>query len=165
MMKWLWTWLVMVAALGADAESVTVSWNANPETNLVGYRVYAGTNSRAYHVCVPVGMVTSLVVQLPHGGRWYFCVSATNSAGLEGAKSAEVVADWPPARPVMNGEPWVVLTPIIERSTNLVSWLSVTGAPTWLPATNAQEFFTTRQLTIERVVRAAPATEQLNNQP
>ncbi|MEY4385714.1 MAG: hypothetical protein RLY20_997 [Verrucomicrobiota bacterium] len=156
-MKWILTWLWLLAALLGCAESVTLSWRANTETNLVGYRVYAGTNSRQYQICIPTALVTNQQVVLPVTGRWFFCVTATNSAGRESSYSTEVVLEPKPAAPVIGGDPWVKLSPIIERSTNQVSWLSVTGAPTWLPATNAQEYFSTRQLTIERV--------QLINQP
>ena len=108
-------------------------------------------------ICIPVGLVTTQVVVLPEPGRWFFCVTATNSAGRESIYSTEVVLEPKPATSIMDGKPWVKLSPVIERSTNQVSWLSVTGAPTWFPATNGQEFFITRQLTIERV--------QLINQP
>ena len=57
----------------------------------------------------------------------------------------------PPVPPVMNGEPWVRLTPVIERSTNLVTWRSIEGEATWIAATNAMEFFATKRLLIERV--------------
>ncbi|MEY4386950.1 MAG: hypothetical protein RLY20_2233 [Verrucomicrobiota bacterium] len=150
-MKVFWTLLGLLSALLAGADSVTLAWRANTETNLVGYRVYAGTNSRSYHLCIPVGLVTTQRVELPEPGRWFFCVSATNKNGRESGFSAEVVLEPKPATPVMDGKPWVKLSPVIERSTNQVSWLSVTGAPTWFPATNTQEFFITRQLTLERV--------------
>ena len=152
-MKWLLTWLWLLAAVLGCAESVTLSWRANTETNLVGYRVYAGTNSRSYHICIPTGLVTNQVVVLPEPGRWFFCVTATNDVGRESVYSREVVLEPKPEAPALDGKPWVKLSPVIERSTNLVSWLTVTGAPTWFPATNGQEFFTTRQLNIERVDR------------
>lgn len=60
-----------------------------------------------------------------------------------------------PEPPQMKGESWVRLVPVIERSTNGANWQSVAGVPTWFPATNAQEFFTTRRLLIERVERVA----------
>jgi len=44
-------------------------------------------------------------------------------------------------------------TPVIERSTNLANWSSFSGEATWIAATNAMEFFATRQLLIERVER------------
>ena len=60
-----------------------------------------------------------------------------------------------PSPPLVQGETWVRLTPVIERSTNRVDWLSVTGTPTFFAATNAMEFFATRRLLIERVQRVS----------
>ena len=156
-MKWISTWLVLAAACVFGAESVTLSWRANTETNLVGYRVYAGTNSRQYHLCLPTGLVTNQQIVLPVTGRWFFCVTATNNAGRESAYSAEVVLEPKPATPVVDGTPWVKLTPVMERSTDRTNWTNVASASTWLPATNAVEVFTVRRLEIERM--------QLINQP
>ena len=47
---------------------------------------------------------------------------------------------------------WVVLMPLLGWSTNLVGWSSVTGAPTWWPATNRAEFFRVNRLLMERVM-------------
>ena len=105
-MKHFWTLVLLaaVAALGADV--VTLAWNPNTETNLVGYRVYAGTNSRQYQLCIPTGLVTTQRVDLPFSGRWYFAVTATNKAGRESAWSGEVLLEPKPAPPVLLGEPW-----------------------------------------------------------
>jgi hypothetical protein len=51
----------------------------------------------------------------------------------------------------LHGETWVRLVPVLQRSTNLVNWVPFAGAATWLPATNAQEFFWSERLTIESV--------------
>ena len=151
--KWIWAGPLLAATCMLGAESVTLSWRANTETNLVGYRVYAGTNSRQYQICIPTALVTTQRVDLPVSGRWFFAVSATNRVGRESAYSTEVVLEPRPEAPVIDGRPWVKLTPVIERSTNQTNWASVPAAPTWLLATNVQEFFTTRRLEIERVER------------
>ncbi len=62
--------------------------------------------------------------------------------GVESDFSNEVVFELKPAPPVLHGKTWVRLTPVIQRSTNLVSWDCVLGEPT---------LFTTRRLLIERV--------------
>jgi hypothetical protein len=145
----IWMWLL--ATFPANAESVTLVWNANTETNLIGYRVYAGTNSRSYHICIPTGLVTNQVIVLSEPGRWFFSVTATNNVSRESAYSDEVILEPKPQPPVLNSTLWVKILPVIDRSTNRISWQSITGAPTWLPATNGQEFFIMRQLNIERV--------------
>ena len=82
---------------------------------------------------------------------WFFAATAVSTNAIESAFSNEVEWEAKPTAPVVHGETWVRLTPVIERSTNLVSWSSVAGEPTWFRATNAMEFFATRQLLIERV--------------
>jgi hypothetical protein len=67
--------------------------------------------------------------------------------------SEEVVWESPPTAPVMAGEAWVRLAPVLERSSNQVTWGSVTGTATWWPATNRAEFFRVGGLLIERVQR------------
>ena len=56
-----------------------------------------------------------------------------------------------PAAPPLQGDRFVRLTPVLERSTNLVEWWTFKAAPTYVPATNAMEFFRNRELGIERV--------------
>jgi hypothetical protein len=155
-MKWIWTWLVLsAAALGADV--VTLAWNESPEESVVGYRLYAGTNSRSYFMVWPVtGRVnTTNQMELPFPAVWYFAVTATNCAGLESGYSEEVV--WPeaPIAPQIFAESYVRLVPQAERSTNMLTWEPVQLEPTLLPATNAQEFFRLTGLAIEplRVVK------------
>jgi hypothetical protein len=49
----------------------------------------------------------------------------------------------------MHGEAFVRLAPVIERSTNQLDWSSLTGAPTFLAATNRTEFFRAQRLVVE----------------
>jgi len=150
-MKWIWTWLVLGLAFAAQGETVTLAWDA--AANAAGYRVYYGTNSRAYFGCTNAGLSLTQAVVLPHGGRWFFAGTAYLTNGLESAWSNEVEWESKPAAPVLHGEPVVRVTPVIERSTNQVDWVSVPGTATFFAATNAAEFFLTRRLLIERVQR------------
>ena len=73
--------------------SATVSWNANTESDLAGYRIYVGTRSGSYGVVGPfeVTNATSFTVpNLPLGATYFFAVSAFDKSGNESAKSAEV---------------------------------------------------------------------------
>jgi hypothetical protein len=91
---------VLPAALyAADAPLVSLSWNANPESNISGYKLHFGTQSGVYSTVLDVGNSTQ--VQLPlmqMGGTYYMAVSAYNSAGFESPRSAEflVTAATPP---------------------------------------------------------------------
>ncbi|MCS6291045.1 MAG: fibronectin type III domain-containing protein [Nitrospira sp.] len=73
--------------------SATVSWNANTEPDLAGYRIYVGTRSGSYGFIGPfeVSNRTSFTItNLPVGATYFFAVSAFDKSGNESAKSAEV---------------------------------------------------------------------------
>ena len=152
-MKLLWTSLVLVAVCVFGADSVRVTWDASTSAGVAAYRIHYGTNAAALSYVTNVGLVRTQTVAVPFRGRWFFAVKAVDTNGVASVLSNVIEWESTPEPPVMNGEPWVRLTPVIERSTNLTNWASMPGVPTWLPATNAQEFFTTRQLIIERVER------------
>ncbi|MBS0170327.1 MAG: fibronectin type III domain-containing protein [Nitrospira sp.] len=73
--------------------SATVSWNANTEADLAGYRIYVGTRSGSYGFVGPFEVTnrTSFTIpNLPTGTTYFFAVSAFDQSGNESAKSAEV---------------------------------------------------------------------------
>ena len=71
--------------------SAGLSWTANTETDLTGYKVYIGTQSGLYNPPITLGTVTSYTAtNLASGKTFYFCVSAFDSAGNESPCSAEV---------------------------------------------------------------------------
>jgi hypothetical protein len=146
--------LCWVYALQASA--VTLAWQASPDATVTGYKLYYGVASGVYTNSVNVGTnLTCRLTNLVLGVTYYFVVTAYNAAGLESLPSNEVSWFARLAAPVMRGEPWVRLTPVIEHSTDLLAWESFEGEPTWLPATNAMEFFATRRLLIEPVQRVS----------
>jgi hypothetical protein len=72
-------------------DSITVRWDPNVETDLAGYRVFAGTASRAYTRHKTLGLdTTAVVTELVVGVKYYFAVTAFDSAGNESAFSNEV---------------------------------------------------------------------------
>ena len=79
-----------VHAAGEPAPTVALSWNANPEPDVAGYKVHFGTESGVYSNVIDVrGTTSASLPQLLMGGTYYMAVSAYNSAGLEGPRSAE----------------------------------------------------------------------------
>ena len=150
-MKNLLTILILLCATMVRAQSVTLAWDASPSPEVGGYRLYYGQTSSNYTFVTNVGLVCTQSVVLPHAGRWFFSATAVSTNGSESDFSNEVQWEARPSAPLMQGEPWVRLAPVIERSTNKVDWSTMTGEPTWFKATNAMEFFATRQLLIERV--------------
>jgi len=151
-MKWFWTTLLVAWASAAGAQQLTLAWDASASTNVVGYRLYYGTNTRSYQFVTNVGPALTQSVVLPHRGRWFFAATAYDTSGLESDFSSEVSWESKPTPPVMAGETWVRLTPVFGRSTNLVTWGIVTGEATWFPATNRAEFFRVSRLLMERVM-------------
>ncbi len=156
MMKCFWTVTVSAWVAAAAAQSVMLAWDAAPAGSVAGYRLYYGTNSGAYGFVTNAGLSLTQSVVLPHAGRWFFAATAYTRDGLESGFSGEVVWESAPRPPVLVGEPWVVLTPVLECSTNQVTWRGVTSAPTWWPATNRAEFFRVSGLLMERVKRVMP---------
>jgi len=73
---------------------VTLTWTANGEPDLAGYKVYVGTASGTYSFpgsAFATGNVTSYTIStLPKGQTYFFAISAYDSAGNESALSAEV---------------------------------------------------------------------------
>ena len=81
-------------------QSVTVSWDANRESDLSGYRVYYGTRSADYNEQISVGNVTSFRVSgLEEGRRYYFAVTAVDVSGNESGFSNEASIETPPSAP------------------------------------------------------------------
>ena len=74
--------------------NVTLTWTANGEPDLAGYKIYIGTASGTYDApgsAFVTGKVTSYTVSnLPKGQTYFFAISAYDSAGNESALSAEV---------------------------------------------------------------------------
>ena len=71
--------------------SAGLSWTANAETDLTGYKVYIGTQSGLYNPPITLGTTTTYTAtNLSSGKTYYFCVSAFDSANNESPCSAEV---------------------------------------------------------------------------
>ncbi len=151
-MKWLWTILMLASAAASGAERVTLAWDPSPSAAVAGYRVYWGTNTRAYQFVTNAGPVLTQAVVLPHRGRWFFAATAYDTNGLESDFSGEVSWESKPLPPAMAGKAFVRLAPVFGRSTNLANWGSVTGEATWFPATNRAEVFRMKGLLMERVM-------------
>ncbi len=92
--------LIMVQAV--QAGSATVSWNANTESDLSGYKIYYGTTSRTgtdpkscgmcgYATKIDVGNVTSYTINnLTNNQTYYFSTTAYDTTLNESVFSTEV---------------------------------------------------------------------------
>jgi hypothetical protein len=106
----------------AEADTVTLGWNRNTETDLAGYRLYYGNRPRAqatYPQTVPInnGYATTWQLTLPDG-VYYFALTAVDLAGNESGFSREVMAEVsevtsPPPPPPPPGSPGQPGRPIL----------------------------------------------------
>lgn len=68
-----------------------VSWTANTESDLAGYKVYHGWVSGTYFRSVNVGNVTTYTFSdIPAGRTHYFAVTAYDTSNNESAFSTEM---------------------------------------------------------------------------
>jgi hypothetical protein len=77
----------------ATTTAVLILWSANPETNVVGYRVHHGPSPRRYIEVVDVGTNLSWVIT-NDAPLTFFAVTAYDTDGLESDFSDEV--SWQP---------------------------------------------------------------------
>lgn len=102
--------MTLMATLTAalHAASVGLAWNPNPEPDVIGYRVYRGTQSGVYDWVQDTGRSPSATVtDLQAGLVYYFVVTARNQAGLESSPSVEVRFEVPGgsgSRPVAHAD-------------------------------------------------------------
>jgi hypothetical protein len=81
-----------LALPGVHAAQVTLTWDANTEPDLAGYKIYYGTSSRNYEYSVYVGDTTTYTVaNLQDGNTYYFAATAVDFSNLESDYSTEVV--------------------------------------------------------------------------
>jgi hypothetical protein len=74
------------------ASDVILSWAANTDADLAGYRVHYGTSSRTYRTTINVGNRTSYTVTGLGAGTYYFSVTAYDVSNNESGFSNEAVA-------------------------------------------------------------------------
>lgn len=68
----------------AQSEDVVLSWDANQEPDLAGYRIYYGTASGSHSVKIDVGKINSYTLtHLETGRTYYFSATAYDTSGNE----------------------------------------------------------------------------------
>lgn len=102
--------LVALTLQAQSTHTVSLAWDSS--TNVAGYKMYYGVASRAYTNSINVGNVTTCSISnLVVGTRYYFAVTAYNSARVESDFSSEV------AHTVLSNLP-PTLTHITDRTIN-----------------------------------------------
>ena len=115
----------------AEAASLTLQWDANPEPGITGYVVSYGTRSGFYDRYVDVGNTTSLTLNLtvPGTTAYYFVVSAYSAEGTSDY-SDEITASVsnPIPAPVLNVD-GPSRNQIVPTDIYLSGWSADLGAP------------------------------------
>jgi len=115
-------------AASAGSSQNTITWNANADADLLGYKIYGGTTPAptTFLAGVPVGTTIYTHTGLVNGTQYYYRISAEDNYFNESAKTADV-----------NATP---IPPAITSATYNASTgaLTVTGTsfPTFAGATN-----------------------------
>jgi hypothetical protein len=84
---------VTLTAVTSAANTASLVWNANTDSDLAGFKVYAGTSSGAYAASVatlPKTTTSYTVTGLQTGTTYFFIITAFNNAGTESLHSNEV---------------------------------------------------------------------------
>ena len=81
-------------SLNPSTGNLILTWTANQEPEVAGYKIYVGTTSGTYSFPgspFVIGEVTSYTISnLPNGQTYFFAISAYDSAGDESPLSAEI---------------------------------------------------------------------------
>ena len=82
------------------ASSVTVAWDKNAETDVIGYKFHYGTDSKNYQHTVDVKNNTSCTISgLAEGTKYYFAAKAYNDKNIESSYSDELAYTIPGSPP------------------------------------------------------------------
>lgn len=84
----------MATLLPTQAAGVILAWDANPEPDIAGYRIYQSQQSGVYDPQAPAaetGTETTVTLgDLQYGETYYFVATAFNTSGLESDYSNEI---------------------------------------------------------------------------
>lgn len=143
-------------------ESITMGWDPDPDTNVVGYVIYYGTNSGQYVYRVDAGANLSVTLtNLQAGLKYYFAVTAYNAQRVESVPSGEITYLVPGilllSAGVKTSDPMIVKFPVaqarwyeLQASVDLRAWGTIwqitnTVANDWVQYADAQSTLMARR--------------------
>jgi len=120
---------------------VTLAWDANPDPNIAGYRVYYGTSSRNYSYHADVGNQTGCTIANLQNTMYYFAATAYDAGGQESTYSAEVVYNPPSCSysilPVSQSFPSSAAVGAVNVATATgCNWTVINNSPSWIILTS-----------------------------
>src|SRR6476646_6998459 len=80
----------LFAAAASGTQSVIISWDANNEPGIIGYRLFYGTESGIYTNQVEVPGPIAVASNLSAEQTYYFAAAAYNIYGFESQLSDEI---------------------------------------------------------------------------
>lgn len=92
-MLMVWAPMARASLISGNPETggVSLIWEANTESDVLGYRVHFGLTSRTYATTLDVGnQKQTRIDDLPSGATYYCAVTAYNAEGLESPYSEEL---------------------------------------------------------------------------
>lgn len=87
------TLVFLLLASPLIAGDIVISWNANTEPDLTGYKVHYGVAHRVYGTPSDVGNTLTYTITGLTAGTYYISVTAYDSQGNESDYSYELVED------------------------------------------------------------------------
>lgn len=117
------------ARVSSPVTSVLVQWDANPEPDIVAYKLYRGTESGVYSqvdfIDEAVPYPSHLVTDLTLGQPYYCVITAVNGDGFESGFSDEFVINEPQGRflGTVEAEDGVITEPFVEGTDGTHTWL------------------------------------------
>ncbi len=121
----------MLSAVTAQATSnVTLSWVANTEPDIAGYRLHYGTTAGSYDHHLEAGNATTAVLSdLADGTTYFIALTAYNAAGIESQPSNEISYTASGADPSPTPTPDPSATPTPDPSATPTPGPSATPTP------------------------------------
>jgi hypothetical protein len=121
----------------ATAASVNLAWNRNPEPDIAGYRLKFGSSQGVYTDQVDVSnQTTGTASGLVEGVKYFFVVTAYNTAGLESLPSNEVAYNVPTPTPSPTPTPTPTPKPTATPTPTPTPTPTLTPTPTPTPTTD-----------------------------
>ena len=108
-------------------------WDANPEPDIAGYRLYYGTASHTYTQEIDVGNSTTATVSNLPAGVIYFALTAYNTASVESMPANEVAYPAPSQTPTPSPAPTPTPTPTATPAPTSTPTPSPTPTSTPIP--------------------------------
>jgi hypothetical protein len=131
--------MLMFAFTAFATRSVTLAWDASTSTNVVSYNIYYGSAGGVYTNVISVASSTNVTISgLVEGVTYYFAATAVNMSGEESPYSNQTADALPSAVSALAPLPKSAgcfsfnvtggagYQYIVQSSTNLTTWTSVT---------------------------------------